>query len=92
MYVALHIHFGPFGFTFDIRLYLREKTVRQLNRQRSAETRLHYRSKYHLAQEMLSSLAALLPPGYQVYVTFDSWVASGKLIQGYRQQGWQVIA
>ena len=72
VYVALHIHFGPFGFTFDTRLYLREKTVRQLNRQRSAETRLHYRSKYHLAQEMLSSLAALLPPGYQVYVTFDS--------------------
>jgi len=91
VYVALHIHFGPFGFTFDTRLYLREKTVRQLNRQRSAETRLHYRSKYHLAQEMLSSLAALLPSGYQVYVTFDSWYASGKLIKWCRRQGWQVI-
>ena len=34
VYVAVHVHFGPFGFTFDLRLYLRAGTVRRLNRER----------------------------------------------------------
>jgi hypothetical protein len=90
VYVELHIQIGPFGL-FDTRLYLREKTVRQLNRQRSGDQRLHYRGKYALAREMLVELAELLPKGYPVYVLFDSWYASAKLIKFCRRQRWHVI-
>jgi hypothetical protein len=91
VYVEVHIQIGPIGFLFDTRLYLREKTVRQLNRRRSADSRLHFRSKYALAREMLVELAALLPKGYPVYVLFDSWYASAKLIKFCRRQRWHVI-
>ena len=95
VYVAVHVHFGPFGFTFDIRLYLRAATVRRLNRQRRQQSvdgpRVPYRSKYTLTHEMLVELAAILPAGYQVYVLFDSWYASAKLINFCRRQGWHVI-
>jgi hypothetical protein len=91
VYVEVHIQIGPFGFLFDMRLFLREKTVRRLNRERSAEKRLHYRSKYALAREMLVELATLLPQGHKVYVLFDSWYASEKLIKFCRRQKWHVI-
>jgi hypothetical protein len=91
VYVELHLQIGPFGFLFDTRLYLREKTVRRLNRHRSADNRLHYRGKYALAREMLVELAELLPKGYPVYVLFDSWYASAKLIKFCRRQRWHVI-
>lgn len=93
--VAVHVHFGPFGFTFDLRLYLRAGTLRRLNRERQKNhpgcARLPYRSKYSLVHEMLVGLASLLPEGYQVYVLFDSWYASAKLINFCRRQDWQVI-
>ena len=91
VYVELHLQIGPFGFLFDTRLYLREKKVRQLNRGRSLEKRLAYRSKYHLAREMLLEMDALLPAGSQVYVLFDSWYASAKLINLCLRRNWQVI-
>jgi hypothetical protein len=91
VYVELHLQIGPFGFLFDTRLYLREKKVRQLNRQRSKDKRLSYRSKYHLAREMLLELEELLPKGSQVYVLFDSWYASAKLINLCLRRNWQVI-
>jgi len=91
VYVELHLQIGPFGFLFDTRLYLREKKVRQLNRGRSLEKRLAYRSKYHLAREMLLELEVLLPIGSQVYVLFDSWYASAKLINLCLRRNWQVI-
>lgn len=91
VYVELHLQVGPFGFLFDTRLYLREKKVRQLNRQRSKEKRLAYRSKYNLAREMLLDLETLLPQGSQVYVLFDSWYASAKLINLCLRQNWQVV-
>ncbi|HEY5671467.1 MAG TPA: transposase [Anaerolineales bacterium] len=91
VYVELHLQIGPFGFLFDTRLYLREKKVRQLNRQRSKDKRLSYRSKYNLAREMLLELDALLPAGSQVYVLFDSWYASAKLINLCLRRNWQVI-
>lgn len=91
VYVELHVQIGPFGFLFDTRLYLREKKVRQLNRSRSKEKRLRYRSKYNLAREMLLELDALLPAGSQVYVLFDSWYASAKLINLCLRKHWQVI-
>jgi hypothetical protein len=91
VYVEVHVHIGPLGFTFGTRLYLREKTVRRLNRQRRRDNRLRYRSKYALTREMLLELAQLLPPGYPVYVLFDTWYASAKLIKFCRRQGWHVI-
>lgn len=91
VYVEVHLQIGPLGFLFDTRLYLREKAVRQLNRHRPVDSRLHFRSKYALAREMLVELAEVLPRGYQVYVLFDSWYASAKLIKFCRRQRWHVI-
>lgn len=91
VYVEVHVQVGPIGFTFDMRLYLREQTVRKWNRQREAGKRLHQHSKYQLTRAMLTELAELLPTGFAVYVLFDSWYASAKLIKFCRRQGWQVI-
>jgi hypothetical protein len=91
VYVEVHVQIGPFGFLFDTRLFLREKTVRWLNRQRPTEKRLHFRTKYALARQMLVELETLLPKGHKVYVLFDSWYASKKLIQFCRRQQWHVI-
>jgi len=91
VYVEVHLQIGPIGFLFDTRLYLREKTVRRLNRERSPEQRLHYRTKYLLAREMLVELTELLPKGHKVYVLFDSWYSSAKLIKFCRRQKWHVI-
>lgn len=89
--MELHVQIGPFGFLFDTPLYLREKKVRQLNRQRAKEKRLSYRSKYNLAREMFLELDALLPTENQVYVLFDFWYASAKLINLCLRKQWQVI-
>jgi hypothetical protein len=91
VYVEIHLQIGPIGFLFDTRLYLREKTVRRLNRERPVGKRLHYRSKYALAREMLMELTELLPKGHKVYVLFDSWYSSQKLIKFCRRQQWHVI-
>lgn len=91
VYVELHVQMGPFGFLFDTRLYLREKKVRHLNRQRSNENRLPDRSKYNLAREMLLELKELLPQNSQVYVLFDSGYASAKLINLCLRQNWPVV-
>lgn len=91
MYVEVGVQVGPFDFLFDTRLYLREKTVRRLNRKRPAEKRLHFRTKYALAGQMLVELAPLLPKGHRVYVLFDSWYASKKLLKFCRRQRWHVI-
>jgi len=91
VYVEVHLQIGSFGFLFDTRLYLREKTVRRLNRKRYPEQRLRFRTKYALAREMLMELATLLPKGHKVYVLFDSWYASKKLIKFCRRHKWHVI-
>jgi len=92
VYVEMHIQIGPFSFLFDTQIYLREKKVRHLNRKRSKDKRLHYRSKYNLARNMLMELEGLLPEDCQVYVLFDSWYASAKLINFcLRHKHWHVI-
>jgi hypothetical protein len=92
VYVELHIQIGPFSLLFDTKIYLREKKVRHLNRNRSKDKRLHYRSKYNLARDMLVELEGLLPEDCQVYVLFDSWYASAKLINFcLRHKRWHVI-
>ena len=91
VFVEAHVQMDGIGFLYDAQLYLRAKMVRRLNRKRSKENRLPYRSKYRIARAMLVELAAQLPKDRPVYVTFDSWYASAKLIKYCRRQGWHVI-
>ena len=91
VHVEVRLELGARSYAYDGRLYLREKTVRRLNKQRVPEQRLRFRKKTVLAQEMLTELQQLLPPGLQVYVLFDSWYAANRLLKFCRRQGWQVV-
>ena len=93
-HIVLRIHGGEFHFPLTWRFYLRQSTVRRLNRdkRRRHKPRLHYRSKLQLAQEMLQQVISSLPAKTPVYVLFDSWYTSAKLVKWIRQQGWHVIA
>jgi hypothetical protein len=90
-HVVLRIHWGAFHFPLSWRLYLRASTVRKRNRRRK-QARLHYRSKLALARELLEQVVPLLPKSHPVYVLFDSWYTSAKLVSWIRRQGWHVIA
>jgi hypothetical protein len=90
-HVVLRIHWGPFHFPLLWRPYLRESTVRRLNRRRK-NNRLRYQSKLELARAMLQQVVSYLPPTNPVYVLFDSWYTAAKLVKWIRQQGWHVIA
>lgn len=89
-YLACTLRVGERVATVDLRLYLREKTVRRLNRRRAKGQRLHFRSKNSLARLILADLRPLLPAGWRVYVQFDSWYASERLLKYIRRQGWHV--
>jgi len=89
-YVVCTMRAGPNVATVDLRLYLREKTVRRLNRKRPKGQRLPFRSKYRIARQILVELAPLLPQGWKVYVQYDCWYASRRLIKFVRRQGWHV--
>jgi len=89
-YVACTLRAGSNVATVDLQFYLREKTVRRLNRKREKGQRLHFRTKYRIARQMLVELRALLPRDWQVYVQFDSWYASKRLIKFVRRQKWHV--
>jgi hypothetical protein len=91
VHVAVRLELGLRSYAYDWRLYLREKTVRRLNRERSPEQRLRFRKKTTLAQEMLAELQQLLPPGFQVYVLFDSWYAANRLLKFCRRQHGHVV-
>jgi hypothetical protein len=90
-HVVLRIHWGAYHFPLSWRLYLRQATVRRLNRQRQ-KNKLRYRSKLELTQQMLQQVHALLSTENSVYVLFDSWYTSAQLVKWIRQQGWHVIA
>src|SRR5580692_2005769 len=90
-HVVMRIHWGAFHFPLSWRPYLRESTVRRLNRRRK-NTKLRYRSKLELAREMLQQVVSFLPKTNPVYVLFDSWYTSAKLVKWIRQQNWHVIA
>ena len=90
-YLECTLRVGDLTATVDLRLYLRDKTVRRLNRHRSPEHRLRFRSKFHLAREILESLKPLLPAGWTVYVQFDSWYASEQLLKYVHRQGWHAV-
>jgi hypothetical protein len=87
VHVEVRLELGTRSYAYDWRLYLREKTVRRLNRDRAAAQRLRFRKKTTLAQEMLTELHQLLPSGFQVYVLFDSWYAANRLLKCCRRQG-----
>jgi hypothetical protein len=89
-YLVCTLRVGNLVVTVDLRLYLREKTVRRLNRQRAAGQRPSFRSKNSLARLMLAALRPLLPPEWAIYVQFDSWYASARLIKYARRHGWHV--
>jgi hypothetical protein len=89
-YLEANLRIGTMVVTVDLRLYLREKTVRRLNRHRKAEQRIPFRSKNSLAKSILEALHPLLPTGWVVFVQFDSWYASEQLIKYVRRQGWHV--
>jgi hypothetical protein len=91
VHVEVRLALGTRSYAYDWRLYLREKTVRRLNRERDPEQRLRFRKKTTLAQEMLAELHQLLPAGFQVYVLFDSWYAANRLLKFCRRQGWHVV-
>jgi hypothetical protein len=81
VHVHLTLQVGTIEVTVNWRLYLRERTVRRLNRQRPKDQRLRFRSKYRLARAMLLEIVPLIPEAYRIYVLFDSWYASASLIK-----------
>ncbi len=85
-YLACTLRVGQNVSTVDLRLYLRQKTVARINRKRAKAERLRFRSKNMIARQMLEDLRSLLPKGWQVYVQFDSWYASRRLIKYVRRQ------
>jgi Transposase DDE domain len=90
--VSLHVQMGTLGYRFAFRLYLRERTVRRLNRQRAdGDDPIPFNSKYTLARAMLEELRAILPSNVKVYVLMDRWYTSAKLIKYCRRQNWPVI-
>lgn len=90
-HIEVRLQRGECSYVYDWDLYLREETVRRLNRQRTADQRLAFRSKYRIVRAILLRLAEQLPRDLKVYVLFDSWYASNKLLKFCRQQGWHVI-
>ncbi|MGC8644599.1 MAG: transposase, partial [Isosphaeraceae bacterium] len=90
-YLECTLRAGDLTATVDLRLYLRDKTVRRLNRLRPPERRLHFRSKFRLARDILESLKPLLPSGWTIYVQFDSWYASAGLLKYVHRQGWHTV-
>ena len=90
-HVVLGIYWGGFHYPLLWRLYLRQNTVRRINRRRK-NNRLRYHSKLELTRQMLQQIIPELPTKQAVYVLFDSWYTSAKLVKWIRQQGWHVIA
>lgn len=91
VHVEVRLQLGARSYAYDWRLYLREKTVRQLNRHRAPEQRVRFRKKTMLARDMLAGLQQLLPAGFRVYVLFDSWYAANRLVKFCRRQEWHVV-
>jgi hypothetical protein len=89
-YLVATLRIGKIVATVDLRLYLRAKTVRRLNRRRHSGQHLPFRSKNSLAKSILASLGPLLPAGWMIYVQFDSWYASEQLLKYVHRQGWHV--
>ena len=66
--------------------------MRRRNRRRQHKPKLSYVSKPKLAEQLLEQVRPYLPEGVTVYVLFDSWYTSAKLVRWIRDRGWHVIA
>ena len=93
VHVEVSLEVGAMSYFYGFALYLSQKTVRRLNRQRrqTGKKRLSFKTKYRLARQLLADLKRRLPNWLQVYALFDSWYASNKLLKFCRRQGWHVI-
>ena len=81
VYIEVRLQCGTLSYAYAHRLYLREKTVRRLNRERrdTEQPRLHFRSKYRLTREMLVALRAQLPAEVKIdHITTIHFVTMGK--------------
>jgi hypothetical protein len=87
-YLACHIVAGNRGFTFAVRPYLRRQTVHRINRRRPPQRRVRFICKYRLARQILEECRRLIPKDVAVYVQFDAWYASARLLKYIRRQGW----
>jgi hypothetical protein len=90
-FVTFHFSCGKRSIPFTVYPYLREKTVRRINRHRSKNKKIPFKSKYTIAKEILNELSGYIPKGLPVYILFDSWYASAKLIKFCRRRSWHVI-
>jgi hypothetical protein len=72
-YVVCTLRVGDNVATVDLRLYLRAKTVRRLNRRRPKGQRIPFRSKYSIARLILVELLPLLPKDWQVSQMIFGW-------------------
>jgi len=90
-HVEVRLQLGNQAYVYDWGLYMREKKVRRLNHKREKGQRLSFRSKYSIVRTILADLKQRLPAGLSVYVLFDSWYASNKLLKFCHRQGWHVI-
>lgn len=90
-HVEVRIQLGDQAYVYDWGIYLRQKTIRRLNRKRVKGKRLSFRTKYRIVRAILADLKQRLPARFPVYVLFDSWYASNKLLKFCRRQGWHVI-
>jgi len=62
-YVVCTMRVGGVAVTLDFQFYLRNRTVRAINRTREADERVRIRSKNTIACEMLKRIAPHLPEG-----------------------------
>jgi len=90
-FINVHISCGQRSTPITLRLYLRQSTVRRINRHRDKKDRIPFKSKYTIVKEILTELAPYLPKDVPVYVLFDSWYASAKLIKLCRRRGWHML-
>jgi len=91
VHLTLRVSVGCYSLAFSGRVYLRAKTVRRLNRSRQQADRIPFPTKLTLARQMLEELKQYVPAHWRVYVLFDRWYASAKLIKYIRRQSWQVL-
>jgi len=98
VFVTVRLRKGDRQALVALRLYLRQQTVRRVNRERQKKNddknilkKIPFKSKNTIVKEILKELALLLPEEARVYVLFDSWYASKKLIRFCRRHGWHVI-
>jgi hypothetical protein len=88
-FVTMHMEYRGQSLPVNWRIYLKEQTVRRLNDKYEIE--MEFKSKMKLVMEMLEEVKGYLPEGNDIYILFDSWYASKKLIKYCLGNNWNVI-